>query len=247
MKKTLFTFVMMALCATQVFAVEFVKVTANSIRFYNWSSGNFDMTGMKVSVGNTWHNIGDLTLSSGDLLVTPGSNTELSGINAPSDKGSVGLWYNGVNTSNPNATFLASYVQYGAANQAYENIAVASTLWGAGDFVVGGLPLTRDNDFNSFGVSHWTGSGISIKENHLDDIRITPNPFHDQFTMINSKAFQAEYSIELHNIIGQVVYSKLAIKEDEIRVNTALLESGVYLLRLSDNNGNVLIKRVVKR
>lgn len=243
MRKLLFTFTCVAFLAMQNFAVECVSVNTNSIKFYNWSSSDFDLTGMKVSVGANWHDIANLTIKSGTISVKPGEYIEFTGINAANDKGSIGLWYQGVNQNNPTAGFLASFVQYGAASQPYEAQGVAASLWGTGDFVASTLPIARDNDYSSFGVSHWSGGNVSLNEFSAIALQYGPNPFIDQIHVMNGSSFS---TISLSNSLGQTLFYKEGLKEDQLSISTDKLENGLYFLYAKDENGNYQVYKLIK-
>ncbi len=246
MKKTLALFVFIGLISTEVFAVEAFKITGTYIEFYNYSTSTFTTVGMSLTVNSTVYSVDNLTLVSGKRDVPSGEYVRFSGFTVPVNKGSVGLWYAGSLIS----INLASFVQYGAAGQMYESVGDSAGVWVIGDFITGGLPLHRDNDYSSFGASHWAGGGgfVSIGENNLNDvISLGPVPFNEELTIsFSSNSQNTKYTYEIFNVIGTSVINGTAIKQNKLVINTSLLAHGVYFVRITDNKGNLLTKRLVK-
>ena len=99
--------------------------------------------------------------------------------------------------------------------------------------------------FNYFGVHDPMGNSInfetlSIVEELLveSDIKIYPNPTTN---IINIDTQYAIDKIEVYNIIGKLVLTSI-----EKSINLRQLDSGVYLLKVASERGNI-IKRIIKK
>ena len=119
---------------------------------------------------------------------------------------------------------MTSNVQYGFAGNAFEALAVSVNLWGAGDYVPGGPPLTRDNDWSSDGAQHWSGTSIDVEEIFAFKFpEIGPVPFSDQLYVQTNLSSQV-YSIEMFDVLGTVSFRRNAVKEEELVINTQRLK-----------------------
>ena len=242
MRKLLLLSIFVSFLSFQSQALAVRVVTQSSLEYYNFSSSTFSISGFQISINGNYFDVSSLT-ASGPLNVPAGDSIILSGLTIPAGGASIGLWSNGTFPGTPNATQLWSFMQFGSAGHEYEGIAVSAGLWQAGTYAMGSTPLNRDNDYTSWGSSHWTGT-IGINEFDFSTIKINPNPFGDEFVISTNN--NQSYTVDIVNVVGQNVLSVKAVKQKEIRVNTSLLESGVYLLRVSYTNGNQTIKRIVK-
>lgn len=83
---------------------------------------------------------------------------------------------------------------------------------------------------------------VGLNENTLDKIRIYPNPFTDKLRIdLVTKNLASSTEINIHNILGQNVFTAIGLEESEL-IDLGYLNSGVYYLDIS----NAIEKRVVK-
>ena len=71
-------------------------------------------------------------------------------------------------------------------------------------------------------------------------LKIYPNPFQD---VIHIKSKEEIAKIELYNLIGQKIISM----NNRNSISTNQLQSGVYLIHITDSKGNALVEKVVKK
>ena len=83
----------------------------------------------------------------------------------------------------------------------------------------------------------WTGE-VGLEENSFASTEIYPNPMND-ILYIESENIA---SVTIFNAIGQQVL----FVENRNEIDVTELNNGLYFVRLADNNGNVLVKKVVK-
>ena len=83
----------------------------------------------------------------------------------------------------------------------------------------------------------------SVEDAMLANVLVAPNPFDNQLRITNDE-LRGEYA--LLNSTGVVVASGV-LENAETRINTSLLPAGMYLLRLSTENGATKTYRVVKQ
>ena len=81
------------------------------------------------------------------------------------------------------------------------------------------------------------GSNLSIIQNEMEknDFVIYPNPAHSQLT-VDSKQYSIS-SMEVRDLLGQVVYSGKANRRKEVKINLSEFSKGVYFLKVFFEDG----------
>ncbi|MEN8138509.1 MAG: N-acetylmuramoyl-L-alanine amidase [Bacteroidota bacterium] len=106
-----------------------------------------------------------------------------------------------------------------------------------------GAAVQSDNELllnKSF--EYFYGDLMAIDDWTAINLSTYPNPASDKLTITGLENKEA-YQIELFSTVGSLVYSKyVTIKSGEHNINTSGLESGVYILRISNQNGSVSTK-----
>ena len=75
-------------------------------------------------------------------------------------------------------------------------------------------------------------------------ISVYPNPAKDNLNVDFSGLPKTETTIELTNMLGQLVYKTQALNQ-VVNINTSQLESGVYMLTVKQNDTVSAFKKVV--
>lgn len=238
---------LMLFTANQVFGVASKTIEKYRITYHNYSGGNYDVSNHKISIDNNFYDISSLTIISGQLNTTAGSLLILEGVTFPVAQGSTALWANGVDEQNPTAAYLVDYVSWGAASQAYESIAVAAGKWGTGEYVNSSLPISRSNNYGTWGASEWS-SALNLEEMNLAQfVEIGPVPFSDH---IDFKFEQGHTFTELaiYNLLGKLIlHQKIMQSTASITLPTSELVEGIYFVQVQTSDGLKLIKKLVKR
>ncbi|MDP1727295.1 MAG: T9SS type A sorting domain-containing protein [Bacteroidota bacterium] len=100
--------------------------------------------------------------------------------------------------------------------------------------------ITSLSPFAVFGKS---GTNVSKIEKEIN-FEIYPNPVNDIISIAGSHVNNSNTGVEIINMQGQVVYSKiLSEKENSISINH--LNNGYYIIRLN-NNQTSLVKKFIK-
>ena len=81
---------------------------------------------------------------------------------------------------------------------------------------------------------------------------VTPNPFDSELNLesINQTGHVLNVKISLLNLLGQVVFGeekRLEQGNSQDRLSTIELPSGLYWLRMEDQDGGIVIKKLIKR
>jgi len=82
---------------------------------------------------------------------------------------------------------------------------------------------------------------VGVEEMATKNITVRPNPATDNFTIDLTDNSNAQ--IELYNLVGQVVYSD-NVQNQTVNVNVSSLNSGVYMLKVTQN-GKVFTSKVI--
>ncbi|MBK5286060.1 MAG: T9SS type A sorting domain-containing protein [Bacteroidia bacterium] len=84
----------------------------------------------------------------------------------------------------------------------------------------------------------------SVAENNSDiAINIFPNPTSAEVTVHLKK--QAYYNVTLQNNIGEIVF-QTASNSSELKFDVAGLRRGIYFVRVTDENKNSVVKKLIK-
>ena len=96
-------------------------------------------------------------------------------------------------------------------------------------------------------VSAFVDQPVTISEVSVGTLNVLPNPSNGKFIVALSKLNSDEYSFEIRNILGQLVYAKTLNGNAVQNLNIDLTESdkGVYLLTISNSEGKRTEKLVI--
>jgi hypothetical protein len=73
-----------------------------------------------------------------------------------------------------------------------------------------------------------------------------PNPFSNSILIDSGNQNEKVEKIEIYNTIGALV-KRVRTKKEVTTVNTSNLAKGIYLIKLTSNSGNTIIKKMVKK
>ncbi len=85
-------------------------------------------------------------------------------------------------------------------------------------------------------------SNSFAKAQEIENFKMYPNPVSNGFIRINTLD-NAQKSIQIFDILGKKVFSKLIINEE---LNISKLNSGVYILKVFENGKTATRKLVIK-
>lgn len=135
------------------FVINEVAYQGNQIEIFNNGDAAADLGSYWICLGpGNYAQVSGLA-PAGNLNLAPGAYVTLT-YDLPAQNGGLGLYSNNQFT---NAASMVDFVQWGAAGNPRENVAVEAGIWGAGDFV----PVTgsADNsiiyDGSGNGVANW--------------------------------------------------------------------------------------------
>jgi hypothetical protein len=90
--------------------------------------------------------------------------------------------------------------------------------------------------------------GVGLEENKESNLSLYPNPVTDQLFINLSSISAGIYQLEILNLQGQNIQTTdIHVAENKcIKINTQALPSGVYLLRLKQEDGVLFNQKLIK-
>jgi hypothetical protein len=221
----------------------------SSVVFYNFSNQNYDVAGHHITVNETIYNVDDLGMS--NTVVAPGTTITFD-INVPSTPASIVLWSAGAFPStDPQFFSIIDFMQYGAANNPYEDKAVQAGRWIAGDFVAGSPPFqSKTNNYGDVGAGFWeqSGGGVGIFSTINNNVTIGPNPVFENspINIFNLPVGKSTISISVIDAKGAIIQKLSGIKEQNIQLETANWAKGIYHITAIRDMEVVLSRKFIK-
>ena len=86
-------------------------------------------------------------------------------------------------------------------------------------------------------------TGDSVNEVEFDKVKVIPNPVSNEF-YIQSDLINID-EIFIYNFQGQCV-SQIKLQEEFQKINIAALNTGIYLLKVRDTQGNIYSSKLIK-
>lgn len=108
--------------------------------------------------------------------------------------------------------------------------------------LVGTEPSTNgdDNSTESSSTSNSGETGQFTNLNNSIDLRIYPNPMHDQATIAISGAEDQVLTFQLYDVLGHQLMTKTISNNGKTQLTRKNLPTGIYIYRLSAEDGSAL-------
>lgn len=91
-----------------------------------------------------------------------------------------------------------------------------------------------------------SNNALSLNDLNLNDFELYPNPFTNELIVDFSKKNKQISKIEVFNTLGSKVFKDTNLKTSKTILQTKNYPKGIYFVRLTDNEGNFAIKKMVK-
>lgn len=203
--------------------------------------------GTNVIVGDNY--IVDVYETITTLNYSIGPNEQVKG-SWPLYKASTGTSYYSPNilTDEPWYCEVLSATNTQAVLRTYSTLIKYNILAQAINYQYPASPLSLNSGFSLY---TYDPTAISIKENSqvFETFNIYPNPNNGNFTLgINAKTAN-NCELNITNVMGSVVYTKIDLKLSEginkINVATSNLQSGIYFVTLKSNENKSVTKKMI--
>lgn len=219
-----------------------VDPTTDIVSFKNYGNSTVDITQWWVCARFVYTCIDVMTIENGNPILLPGETVTVSGFSLNNTSSDLGLFDSPAFSS---TTAIQDFMQYGAGGIGRENVAVAKGIWDAGTFINGTVAPPYGyvgNGTTDNGVTFWD-SFLSTPDNEFSaEIAIYPIPNNGRFTI--ESTFTSFNHVQVYSIKGTIVFDS---SFDATLMKTLDLElpSGIYLLKLFDENINTTTKRII--
>ncbi len=101
----------------------------------------------------------------------------------------------------------------------------------------------KGSNYSVSNINNYDFEGV-IEITFSDKIKIYPNPTNDMF-LIQTESQNNSYSLEILNILGEVVYKNIFTTNIE-QVDLSSQPTGVYFIKLQSEN-NMMVKKIIKQ
>lgn len=210
--------------ATGTVVLNEVEYLGNRVEIYNNSNASVDLSSYWLCLGpGQYSEIGGL-VTEGNVNLGAGEYLSVS-YEMPEAAGGLGL-YSSNNFTDSSA--IVDFVQWGAAGAARENVAVAASLWTAGEFVpvMGSADNSIVYDGNGNGASNWAEtSTVTIGADNVLTV-----PAEVRSIVINEVQFGNRNLIELYNngnVAADISSYWLCLGPGQyVQLSAATIESG---------------------
>lgn len=217
--------------------VRFLEVnpSTNQITLKNFGAQPQDISSFWFCSLFVYGQLNSLDLVSGSLLLMPQEQAVLGGFEITDAAADLGFY---LTNSFASPSQMIDFVQWGAAGQGRESVAVAAGLWTAGDFLQVPGPYAYNGDGTQNGIGFW--QVLSVSDFALSNLKIYPNPASDVLNLVYDGTIDiSQYKI--YSVDGKVVKFGTIHSNNSIIVSN--LRTGFYFLKLTDTSNNSVVKR----
>jgi hypothetical protein len=92
-----------------------------------------------------------------------------------------------------------------------------------------------------------SASALSLENAILNEAVLYPNPFTNEINVDFSSTSFKIFKVEVFNTIGVSIVSKKINQDNKITLNTSNLANGIYLIRLTNDLGDTVLKKMIKK
>ncbi len=201
-----------------------------------------------VPINNYWfctlfvyNQLSSFTIESGSLNLAAGATVKLSGLNLRDSDADLGLY---TTNSFGSAAAMADFMQWGDSGNGRESVANTASIWTSGDFLAGTGPFVYSGNGNENGASFWGTGTLSITNEFFSStLTIYPNPVQNSLKIESTEGIEIK-NMALFNTIGHLIrFQNSAMAQGLDFTN---IQSGFYTLRLTDTQGRIAIRKIIK-
>lgn len=188
-----------------------------------------------------YNQLSSFTIDSGSLNLASGATVKLSGLNLRDSDADLGLY---TTNSFGSAAAMSDFMQWGDAGNGRESVANSAGLWTSGEFLAGSGPFVYSGNGTQNGASVWNTGTLSINDELFSSsLSIYPNPVTNNLTIQNLEGVELK-NVALYSTTGTLIRSQNNLTQQTIDLKG--IQEGLYMLRLTDANGRIAIKKIIK-
>lgn len=210
--------------------------STNSITLKNFGDVTAPISGYWFCVRPAYAQLSSMTAVTS---LAPGEELDVaSSLNFPVANGEFALYSS---SSFGSSAAMLDFLQWGTgAAISRESVAVAAGLWVADTFITDPPPFQYNGDGTQNGVDNWSTLSVASfrQENNL---KLYPNPSSSILNIeINTVITNAQ--IEVYDLLGKKVFNQSIESNDTSKIDVSEWETGLYLVKISSENGNQIIR-----
>jgi len=80
-----------------------------------------------------------------------------------------------------------------------------------------------------------------------NEIRISPNPSLGEFEISNNGTSLQDARILIYDLMGNTICNDYTFTGETKKISLNKQPAGIYLLKVSDKNGQVIVEKIIKR
>lgn len=255
-KKSIFTSLFLAIlisCSNLHSQIRITKVDPSNdqVTIHNFGTTMVPLSGYWFCTKRTYAAFAGITPVNGSLNLAAGADVTLV-VNTASGLSTVSSDLSIYHTPSFGiATNMVDFMQYGdsfSGLDGRENEAVSQGLWSAGTFILGDpAPWSYIGDGSQNGVNFWTSSTLSVRDELLNSaLSIYPNPVNVDLKIKKIENVNL-YDATIFDITGRQIRTidlTQTISEKTISLNR--MSSGIYFIKISDDQGGIVAKKFIK-
>jgi len=185
--------------------------------------------------------LSSFTIDSGSLNLASGATVKLSGLNLRDSDADLGLY---TTNSFGSAAAMSDFMQWGDSGNGRESVANTAGIWTSGDFLSGTGPFVYGGDGNQNGASFWNTGTLSISNEFFSSkLSVYPNPVQNNLNIRSDEGIEIK-NIALFTATGTLI--RLQTNSIQQRLDLTGLQSGFYTLKLTDSQGRIAVKKLIK-
>ena len=256
-KKSIFTSLLLAIfiCGTSLYSqIRIFKVDPSNdqVTLHNFGGSMVNISSYYFCTQRTYAALNTATIINGSLNLGAGADVTLI-VNTASGLSTVSSDLSIYHTRSFGvATNMVDFMQYGdsfSGLNGRENEAVSQGLWSTGTFILGDpAPWSyTGNDGSQNGVNFWTSSTLSVRDELLNSaLLVYPNPVNVDLK-IKKKENVNLFDATIFDLTGRPIRTidlTQTISEKIISLNR--MSSGIYFIKISDDQGGIVAKKFIK-
>ena len=227
---------------------------------YNWFAVSPTTNGGKNICPAGWHVPSNSEWNKMEKFLNPTTDTNLwggvgSGVGAALKESGIVHWYTG--NTGTNTTGFTAYGggERSATTGSYSYITSNGNFWTSSPY--GSSAFYRKLQYSSsfiYKYDFFKNSGYSVRgvrdalvtaleeNNNTPSIDIYPNPTNGSFVIAQANA--DKMGIEIYDVIGKLLF-KIETVNIETAIDLTKQPKGIYFIKLTGENGNVLNKKII--
>lgn len=207
-----------------------------------------------VDIANYWfctlfvyNQLSSFTVVNGSLNLAVGATVELSGLSLNNNDGDMGLYLPGSSGNFGQQSFMVDFMQWGDAGNGRESVANTKGIWTSGEFLAGSGPFYYTGNGTENGASSWAQGTLNTNDEFLNSaLTIYPNPVKENITIQELQNVRLKSAV-FYDMTGKLITTRNLTNTFTGNISLKNLNSGIYTLKVSDDKGRTITRKIIKQ